>query len=49
MAEKAASQRPSAELQKKIALEGLPNDGRLLIQEDLQVKIVSPQTIGIPF
>ncbi len=46
MAEKAANQRPNAELQRKQALAGLQKDGRLLIQEDLQVKIISPQLLG---
>ncbi len=46
IAERAANQRPNAELQRKNALEALPPDGKLLIQEDNQVKIVSPQIIG---
>ena len=46
IAERAASQRPNAELQRKNALEALPIDGKLLIQEDNQVKIISPQILG---
>ena len=46
MAEKAASQRPNAELQRRQALAALPSEGRLLIQRDGQVKVVSPQLLG---
>lgn len=46
LAEKAASQRPNAELQRKQALASLANDSKLLIQEDYQVKIISPQLLG---
>ncbi|MFL0748813.1 MAG: DNA topoisomerase (ATP-hydrolyzing) subunit A [Prochlorococcus sp.] len=46
VAERAASQRPNAELQRRQALEALPGDGRLLIQQDKQVKIISPQILG---
>ncbi len=46
IAEKNASQRPNAELQRKQALEALSNDGKIIIQNDLQVKIVSPQILG---
>ncbi len=46
LAEKLASQRPNAELQRKQAFAALPGDAKLLIQNDFQVKIVSPQLIG---
>ena len=46
LAEKAASQRPNAELQRRQALGALPPEGRLLIQSDGQVKVVSPQLLG---
>ncbi|MFL0788662.1 MAG: DNA topoisomerase (ATP-hydrolyzing) subunit A [Prochlorococcus sp.] len=46
VAERTASQRPNAELQRQQALAALPSDGRLLIQEDGQVKVVSPQVLG---
>ncbi|MAS27561.1 MAG: topoisomerase IV [Synechococcus sp. NAT40] len=46
LAEKAASQRPNAELQRRQALGALPSDVRLLIQTDGQVKVVSPQLLG---
>ncbi len=46
MAEKAAVQRPNAELQRKQALDSLPGDGKLLIQYDNQVKVISPQLYG---
>ncbi len=46
LAEKNASLRPNAELQRKQALEALPNDGKLLIQNNYQVKIVSPKLLG---
>ena len=46
LAEKAANQRPNAELQRRQALGALPSDGRLLIQNDGQVKVVSPQLLG---
>ncbi len=46
LAEKIAHQRPNAELQRKQAFAGLPNESRLLIQEDNQVKIISPQILG---
>ncbi len=46
LAEKVASQRPSAELQRQQALDALPSEGRLIIQNDNQVKIVSPQVLG---
>jgi len=46
LAEKAASQRPNAELQRRQALGALPPEGRLLIQRDGQVKVVSPQLLG---
>ena len=40
LAERAASQRPNAELQRRQALEALPPDSRVLIQDDGQVKVV---------
>ncbi|HGY5539853.1 MAG TPA: DNA gyrase/topoisomerase IV subunit A [Prochlorococcus sp.] len=46
MAERAASQRPNAELQRQQALDALPSDGRLVIQQDNQVKIMTPQILG---
>ena len=46
LAERAASQRPNAELQRRQALEALPPDSRILIQNDGQVKVVSPQLLG---
>ncbi len=46
LAERAASQRPNTELQRQQALSALPSDGRLLIQHDQQVKIISPQLLG---
>ena len=46
LAEKIAHQRPNAELQRKQAFASLPPESRLLIQEDNQVKIVSPQILG---
>ena len=46
MAERAASQRPNTELLRQQALAALPGDGRVLIQADGQVKIVTPQVLG---
>ena len=46
IAERAASQRPNTELLRQQALAALPGDGRLLIQADGQVKIVTPQVLG---
>ena len=46
LAEKAANQRPNAELQRRQALEALPPDSRILIQDDGQVKVISPQLMG---
>ena len=46
MAERAASQRPNTELLRQQALSALPGDGRVLIQADGQVKIVTPQVLG---
>ena len=46
LAERAASQRPNAELQRRQALEALPPDSRILIQDDGQVKVISPQLMG---
>ncbi len=45
LAEKAASQRPNAEVQRKNAFDALPSEGKLIIQQDYQVKIISPQTL----
>ena len=47
MAERAASQRPNTELLRQQALAALPGDGRVLIQADGQVKIVTPQVLGL--
>ncbi len=46
LAEKNASQRPNAELQRKQAFEALASDSKLLIQSDNQVKIVNPKLLG---
>ncbi|NDG75659.1 MAG: topoisomerase IV, partial [Synechococcaceae bacterium WB8_1B_136] len=46
VAQRTAAVRPNAELQRQRALEGLPSDGRLVIQADGQVKIVGPQLLG---
>ncbi len=46
VAERNANQRPNVELQRKQALEALPIDGKLLIQNDYQVKVISPQILG---
>ncbi len=46
LAEKAANQRPNAELQRQQALEALPQDSKLLIHQNNQVKIISPQVLG---
>ena len=46
VAQRAAASRPTAELQRQKALEGLSSDGKVLIQADGQVKIVAPQLLG---
>ncbi|TCD58084.1 topoisomerase IV [Synechococcus sp. BS55D] len=46
MAERSIAQRPNTELLRKRAFEGLPSDGRLVIQADGQVKVVGPQLLG---
>ena len=46
IAERVASQRPNTELLRQQALSALPGDGRVLIQADGQVKIVTPQVLG---
>ena len=46
VAERAANQRPNAEVQRQQALSALPSDGRILIQQDSQVKVMSPQILG---
>ena len=46
IAERNAQLRPNAELQRQNAYAALPADGKLLIQNNNQVKIVSPQIIG---
>ncbi len=46
LAEKIALQRPNAELQRQQAFDALPSEGKLLIQSNNQVKIISPQTLG---
>ncbi|WP_413315480.1 DNA gyrase/topoisomerase IV subunit A [Prochlorococcus sp. SS52] len=45
VAERNANLRPNAELQRKKAIESLPKDGYLLIQDDDQVKILRPQIL----
>ena len=46
LAERAANQRPNAELQRRQALDALPPASRILIQDDGQVKVISPQLMG---
>ncbi len=46
LAERNSNQRPTAELQRKQAFEALPIDSKILIQDDNQVKIISPQVLG---
>ncbi len=46
IAERNANLRPSAELQRKKAFEDLSKEGKLIIQDDKQVKIISPQVLG---
>jgi DNA gyrase subunit A len=46
VAQRTAAQRPNSELLRQRALDGLPSDGRLLIQADGQVKVVGPQLLG---
>ncbi|MFZ9945755.1 MAG: DNA gyrase/topoisomerase IV subunit A [Vulcanococcus sp.] len=46
VAQRTAAQRPNTELLRQRALEGLPSDGRLVIQADGQVKVVGPQLLG---
>ncbi len=46
VAQKIANQRPSTELQIEQAYSSLAKDNKLLIQQDLQVKIISPQLLG---
>jgi DNA gyrase subunit A len=46
VAQRAAASRPTAELQRQKALEGLSSDGKVMIQADGQVKIVAPQLLG---
>ncbi len=46
VAQRSAALRPNAELQRQQAFSALPSDGRLLIQADGTVKIVSPQSLG---
>ncbi|MCX5932075.1 MAG: DNA topoisomerase 4 subunit A [Cyanobacteria bacterium] len=46
VAQRAAAVRPNTELQRQQALEALPGDGRLLIQADGVVRIVTPQALG---
>ncbi len=46
VAERNANLRPNAELQKQNAFNALPKDGRLLIQSDNQVKILSPKILN---
>ena len=46
IAQRQASQRPSAELQRKQALESLPSDAKILIQTDNEVKIISQRILN---
>jgi DNA gyrase subunit A len=46
VAQRTAAQRPNTELLRQRAWEGLPGDGRLVIQADGQVKVVGPQLLG---
>jgi DNA gyrase subunit A len=46
VAQRTAAQRPNTELLRQRAWEGLPSDGRLVIQADGQVKVVGPQLLG---
>ena len=46
VAQRTAAQRPNTELLRQRAFEGLPSDGRLVIQADGQVKVVGPQLLG---
>jgi len=46
VAQRTAAQRPNSELLRQRALDGLPSEGRLLIQIDGQVKVVAPQLLG---
>ena len=46
VAQRAAAVRPSTELQRQQAFEALAGDGRLLIQTDGAVRIVTPQMLG---
>ncbi len=46
VAQRAAAVRPSTELQRQQAFEALAGDGRLLIQADGAVRVVTPQMLG---
>ncbi len=46
IAERNSKLRPNAELQRKKAYEGLSKDHKLIIQNDFEVKIISPQVLG---
>ena len=46
VAQRSAAQRPNAELQRQQAFAALASEGRLLIQADGAVKIVTPQVLG---
>lgn len=46
VAQRAAAVRPNTELQRQQAFEALAGDGRLLIQTDGAVRIVTPQVLG---
>ncbi|MEA5390175.1 DNA topoisomerase (ATP-hydrolyzing) [Cyanobium gracile UHCC 0139] len=46
VAQRAAAVRPNTELQRQQAFEALAGDGRLLIQTDGAVRIVTPQMLG---
>ena len=46
VAQRTAAQRPNTELLRQRAFEGLPSDGRIVIQADGQVKVIGPQLLG---
>ncbi|KEF42406.1 MAG: topoisomerase IV [Cyanobium sp. CACIAM 14] len=46
VAQRAAAVRPSTELQRQQAFEALASDGRLMIQADGTVRVVTPQVLG---
>jgi DNA gyrase subunit A len=46
VAQRSTAVRPNAELQRQQAFEGLASDGRLLLQADGTLRIVTPQVLG---